>query len=99
VTDWVEISHRVSLAGRVKGDDGLPVADAAVTIRQTGAVRQTQTSPDGAFWFEDLSGGKYEIAAESVRGAVRQRGTAKGSLADRAKQKGPPPWIEVTVSA
>ena len=96
MTDWVEIRHRVSLAGLVKDDDGLPVADATVTIRQAGAV-ETHSSDDGAFWFEDLSGGTYGIAAEADPG--RRRGTANGSLAVRAKQTGPPPWVAVTVSA
>lgn len=99
MTDWMETDHRVSLAGLVKDDGGRRVAGAAVTLRQSGDVRRTQSADDGTFWFEDLNGGRYEIAVEVGATLERRRGSAKGNLAVRAKQTGPPPWIEVTVSA
>ena len=98
MTDWMEIGHRVSLAGVVKDDGSRPVASAVVTVRQSGGVRQTHSADDGSFWFEDLNGGKYEIAVEAGGTPERQRGSAKGNLAARANQTGPPPWVEITVS-
>jgi hypothetical protein len=95
----MEIGHRASLAGVVKDDGGRRVAGATVTCHQSGDVRQTQSSDDGTFWFEDLNGGKYEIAVEAGRTLERRRGSVKGNLPVRSKQSGPPPWIEVTVSA
>ena len=69
MTDWMETDHRVSLAGLVKDDGGRRVAGAAVTLRQSGDVRRTQSADDGTFWFEDLNGGKVRDCGGGGRNA------------------------------
>ncbi|WP_406222111.1 MFS transporter [Streptomyces decoyicus] len=50
--------------GTVRGPNGRPLADAAVTLVEDGTVTaHTVTGPDGAFAFSDLSGPHYTLTA------------------------------------
>ncbi|MFG2139975.1 MFS transporter [Streptomyces sp. NPDC048650] len=49
--------------GTVRGPGGRPLADAAVTLLESGTVTgHTITGPDGAFAFSDLTGGQYTLS-------------------------------------
>ncbi|MGY5128970.1 MFS transporter [Streptomyces nigrescens] len=53
-----------TVRGTVRGPDGRPLADAAVTLVEDGTVAgHTVTGPDGAFAFSDLSGPHYTLTA------------------------------------
>ena len=53
-----------TVRGTVRGPNGRPLADAAVTLVEDGTVAaHTVTGPDGAFAFSDLSGPHYTLTA------------------------------------
>ncbi|MEJ8652157.1 MFS transporter [Streptomyces sp. MS1.AVA.3] len=53
-----------TVRGTVRGPNGRPLADAAVTLAEDGTVTaHTVTGPDGAFAFFDLSGPHYTLTA------------------------------------
>ncbi|WP_043271684.1 MFS transporter [Streptomyces sp. CT34] len=53
-----------TVRGTVRGPDGQPLRDAAVTLLDDGTVAgHTVTGPDGAFAFADLSGRHYTLSA------------------------------------
>ncbi|QHC24093.1 MFS transporter [Streptomyces sp. GS7] len=53
-----------TVRGTVRGPDGQPLRDAAVTLLDDGTVAgHTVTGPDGAFAFADLSSRHYTLAA------------------------------------
>ncbi|MEU6328203.1 MFS transporter [Streptomyces sp. NPDC047049] len=53
-----------TVRGTVRGPNGRPLADAAVTLVEDGAVAgHTVTGPDGAFAFSELSGAHYTLTA------------------------------------
>ncbi|WP_330315850.1 MFS transporter [Streptomyces platensis] len=53
-----------TVRGTVRGPNGRPVADAAVTLVEDGTVAgHTVTGPDGAFAFSGLSGADYTLTA------------------------------------
>ncbi|MFE3882455.1 MFS transporter [Streptomyces lydicus] len=53
-----------TVRGTVRGPDGRPLADAAVTLVEDGAVAgHTVTGPDGVFAFSDLNGAHYTLTA------------------------------------
>ncbi|WP_329170688.1 MFS transporter [Streptomyces decoyicus] len=59
---WLEPTATVR--GTVRGPNGRPLADAAVTLVEDGTVTaHTVTGPDGAFAFSDLSGPHYTLTA------------------------------------
>ncbi|MFI6768436.1 MFS transporter [Streptomyces sp. NPDC050355] len=54
----------VMVSGTVRGPQGRPLADAAVTLVEDGAVAgYALTGPDGAFAFGDLTGSHYTLTA------------------------------------
>ncbi|MFG2289642.1 MFS transporter [Streptomyces sp. NPDC048595] len=54
----------VTVSGTVRGPQGRPLADAAVTLVEDGAVAgYALTGPDGAFAFGDLTGSHYTLTA------------------------------------
>ncbi|MDT0454698.1 MFS transporter [Streptomyces sp. DSM 41527] len=53
-----------TVRGTVRGPNGRPLADAAVTLVEDGAVAgHTVTGPDGVFAFSELSGAHYTLTA------------------------------------
>ncbi|MCB5908969.1 MFS transporter [Streptomyces pinistramenti] len=53
-----------AVRGTVRGPDGAPVTDAAVTLLEDGTVTaHLVTGPDGAFAFSELSGRDYTLTA------------------------------------
>nr|WP_256332132.1 MFS transporter [Streptomyces sp. 2133.1] len=53
-----------TVRGTVRGPNGRPLADAAVTLVEDGAVAgYTVTGPDGLFAFSELSGAHYTLTA------------------------------------
>ncbi|WP_030982399.1 MFS transporter [Streptomyces sp. NRRL S-1813] len=53
-----------TVRGTVRGPNGRPLADAAVTLVEDGTVTaHTVTGPDGTFAFSDLSGPHYTLTA------------------------------------
>ena len=55
-----------AINGEVADPKGALIPAAAVTAldRNTGAVRKVKTNHDGAFYFDNLAPGEYEISAE-----------------------------------
>lgn len=54
-----------TIEGVVKDASGQPLADATVTLVETGSVQRT--GPDGGFRFENLAKGHYHVLVESRR--------------------------------
>src|SRR5689334_6539087 len=61
-------SDNSGLAGSVKDPQGGTVSSAGVKLRSlaTGVVRETTTSPSGAFYFTLLPPAKYELTVEAT---------------------------------
>ncbi|MEV0375559.1 MFS transporter [Streptomyces sp. NPDC050636] len=58
------LERAAAVRGIVRGSDGRPLGDAAVTLIEDGAVaRHTITGSDGAFAFVDLTGRRYTLSA------------------------------------
>ncbi|ANZ14408.1 major facilitator superfamily protein [Streptomyces noursei ATCC 11455] len=60
----VRLRPAATVRGTVRGPDGHPLADAAVTLLQDGTVAgHAVTGPDGAYAFADLAGRHYTLSA------------------------------------
>ncbi|MEU9111530.1 MFS transporter [Streptomyces sp. NPDC048483] len=60
----VRLGPTATVRGTVRGTDGRPLADAAVTLLEDGSVTgHTVTGPDGVFTFADLTGRHYTLSA------------------------------------
>ena len=60
----VRLHPAATVRGTVRGPDGRPLADAAVTLVEDGTVAaHTVTGPDGVFAFSELSGRHYTLSA------------------------------------
>ncbi|MER7989887.1 MFS transporter [Streptomyces noursei] len=60
----VRLRPTATVRGTVRGPDGRPLADAAVTLLEDGTVTgHAVTGPDGAYAFADLKGRQYTLSA------------------------------------
>jgi len=75
-------STSASLAGRVLGLDGRPVADAVVRVRsdETGLVRNDVCDQRGRYRIDLLSPGRWTVVAQQGDGAVSESHTVELSL-------------------
>ncbi|KUL35053.1 transporter [Streptomyces sp. NRRL F-4489] len=84
----VRLRPAVSVRGTVRGPEGRPVADAAVTLLEDGAVAgHTVTGPDGAYAFTGLSGRHYTLSAAGYPPQAEPISLAGGADA----------WVEVAL--
>ena len=62
----IPLTRSASLAGTVGGEDGGPVVGAQLALVQHGElVDTTQSGPDGAYRFRDLSSGEYGLSVSA----------------------------------
>ena len=62
----IALTRSASLAGTVGGEDGGPVVGAQLALVQHGElVDTTQSGPEGAYRFRDLSSGEYGLSVSA----------------------------------
>ena len=79
-SEWEVIRRQVALCGQVVRKDGLPVADGAVSIESssTTSLPIAHTRTDGIYFFLDLPGGEYTVAAADA--SNRSLGEGRGRV-------------------
>jgi carboxypeptidase family protein len=78
--DWEVIRRQVALCGRVVRDNGSPLAEGTVSIEPSSTARPplAHTRSDGIYFFLDLPGGEYNVAARDP--GNRSTGEGRGSV-------------------
>ncbi len=58
------LAQSASISGIVQDQSGAAMPNAQVTLRKGAEARTMQTSPEGAFSFEKVSAGTYDVQVE-----------------------------------